>query len=909
MPSKQEPPYYEAKAWCTTEEEIQRMKNLFPYFRAENYRLMSASTGPIGTKSHVQGVLPTGASLEEALMAKPGVCPITSTYNLTFEGEEVVIDAQSGMTGRIACPAGGGIFHFFPEIRDVSAFVGRSSRESRMLLEILSGETDTTQLSGKPGEQATFLCGTIPDILGGWMSMTLISTLFEALYGINKCTSVEVATWAGALAKENPSYPPVELLIRTVRRADGTNVRPNEVLFARSTLIGRDVPFKVFKRWALRDRTPIGPLLRPMGAAEVPYTGYVLLTMAEYRSALKTRWIRRPGKFAITVFPMRPEQVCRGEIMIGMEGAKVPFLKLPSPNNEGEFYVDDRVKYMDKRHVVVAVDLKWMAIEEAAGIYKTRRGLIAVREEIHAPFWRACYLHQEGDVIYIRPWAVRELNVQGPRRGVSFSWDNAPMHDYWCPRCAHLNMYGTILCNGCHLPIFYREWVPGSVRALVKHGQPIWLSELKAVRPSSWHEGETDAWAPLMASVNPIREVISCMITGLRCAPHLVRNPNADVVQVAFQEVAKVTSKDTRACVRASDEALERWVAKQLLIEESNTNTSVFAYLIEHPQQAAQWGRHMTRKGSLNSAFALYLSVHIFDAYRIGIEDGYLVPLYGLGASRADIIMSLVQAERRLTDFSTEDPSFDPTTVLDWSIDSLRASGGSITAPIEYAEAYIYVKDNKVDMVPASRRDGQCAIVFADPPVGKHRRRAATPRGDQRSATPRPESRSKGDQQKGKAPAQSWPKGGGHKGDQFPGKGHKGDQYKGKGGQYGYQQGQFGRGGSARSRTPTGGYQSDARGSGYKGAQAAPYPFPSPMYPTFPMGGYMQQPMAGMMPQMWPGAMPQGWQPHMQGDPCEFENPNSPHTPTWGADDELAETVPPPPGDWNLNKADDIGDT
>ena len=72
-------------------------------------------------------------------------------------------------------------------------------------------------------------------------------------------------------------------------------------------------------------------------------------------------------------------------------------------------------------------------------------------------------------------------------------------------------------------------------------------------------------------------------------------------------------------------------------------------------------------------------------------------------------------------------------------------------------------------------------------------------------------------QQKGKAPAQSWPKGGGHKGDPFPGKGHKGDQYKGKGGQYGYQQGQFGRGGSARSRTPTGGYQPDARGSGYKG--------------------------------------------------------------------------------------------
>ena len=40
VPSKQEPPYYEAKAWRTTEEEIERMKNHFPYFRAENYRLM-----------------------------------------------------------------------------------------------------------------------------------------------------------------------------------------------------------------------------------------------------------------------------------------------------------------------------------------------------------------------------------------------------------------------------------------------------------------------------------------------------------------------------------------------------------------------------------------------------------------------------------------------------------------------------------------------------------------------------------------------------------------------------------------------------------------------------------------------------------------------------------------------------
>ena len=107
-----------------------------------------------------------------------------------------------------------------------------------MLLEILSGNTDPTRLNVKPGEPAPFLCGTVPDILGGWMSMTLISTLFEALYGIHKCTSVEVATWAGSLAKESPAYPPVELLIRTVWRGDGTIVRPNEVLFARSTLIG-----------------------------------------------------------------------------------------------------------------------------------------------------------------------------------------------------------------------------------------------------------------------------------------------------------------------------------------------------------------------------------------------------------------------------------------------------------------------------------------------------------------------------------------------------------------------------------------------------------------------------------------------------------------------------------------------
>ena len=123
--------------------------------------------------------------------------------------------------------------------------------------------------------------------------MTLISMLFEALHGIVKCTGLDVAKWAGALAREHPANPPVELLIRRVWREDDPTEVTSEVIFARSTLIGREVPYKVFKRWALRDRTPIGPLLRPMDAAEVPYTGHVLLSMPEYRSALKTRCVRR----------------------------------------------------------------------------------------------------------------------------------------------------------------------------------------------------------------------------------------------------------------------------------------------------------------------------------------------------------------------------------------------------------------------------------------------------------------------------------------------------------------------------------------------------------------------------------------------------------------------------------------
>ena len=143
--------------------------------------------------------------------------------------------------------------------------------------------------------------------------------------------------------------------------------------------------------------------------------------------------------------------------------------------------------------------------------------------------------------------------------------------------------------------------------------------------------------------------------------------------------------------------------------------------------------------------------------------------------------MSVVQAERRLADFTNEDSSFDISKTLRLSIDSLRTGGGSITAPIEYAEAYIYTDQNKVDMVPARQRDGQSATVFADPPSGKHHKRAATPRGDHRSASMRPDQKGKGDPRKGNAPANPWPKGEGHKGDPYASKGHKADQFKGQG--------------------------------------------------------------------------------------------------------------------------------
>ena len=183
IPSKQEPPYYEAKAWRTTEEEIHRMKLLFPLFRAENYRRMSEGNAPTDAKAHESGLLPVGASLEDAAMVKPAVCPIASTYNFAYEGEEVLLDPSSRTFGRIACPAGDGIFGFFPEIADPATVTGRCSREAYMLLEVFSGCADPKMVSVKPGDLSFCLCGTVPDILGGWMSMPLISMLFEALHG------------------------------------------------------------------------------------------------------------------------------------------------------------------------------------------------------------------------------------------------------------------------------------------------------------------------------------------------------------------------------------------------------------------------------------------------------------------------------------------------------------------------------------------------------------------------------------------------------------------------------------------------------------------------------------------------------------------------------------------------------
>ena len=210
IPSKQEPPYYEAKAWRTTEEEIGRMKHLFPLFRAENYRRMAEGSVPTGAKAHESGLLPIGASLEDAAMVKPAVCPIASTYNFTHEGEEVLLDPSSRTYGRIACPAGDGIFGFFPEIADPAMVTGRCSREAYMLLEVLSGSTDPNLVSVKPGDPFCRLCATVPDILGGWMSMPLISMLFEALHGIVKCAGLDVAKWAGALAQDHPAGAPCQ---------------------------------------------------------------------------------------------------------------------------------------------------------------------------------------------------------------------------------------------------------------------------------------------------------------------------------------------------------------------------------------------------------------------------------------------------------------------------------------------------------------------------------------------------------------------------------------------------------------------------------------------------------------------------------------------------------------------------
>ena len=60
---------------------------------------MAEGNAPTDAKAHESGLLPVGASLEDAAMVKPAVCPITSTYNFTYEGEEVLLDPSSRTFG------------------------------------------------------------------------------------------------------------------------------------------------------------------------------------------------------------------------------------------------------------------------------------------------------------------------------------------------------------------------------------------------------------------------------------------------------------------------------------------------------------------------------------------------------------------------------------------------------------------------------------------------------------------------------------------------------------------------------------------------------------------------------------------------------------------------------------------
>ena len=255
---------------------------------------------------------------------------------------------------------------------------------------------------------------------------------------------------------------------------------------------------------------------------------------------------------------------------------------------------------------------------------------------------------------------------------------------------------------------------PHSVRLHFRHGHKEALGYLSGRSLATPILGLTQIYVDDFFEASGARARFAAALTANALAvaddQRGVRPPGLGGVELPQPwEVESVASMDTHLCVRASDEALERWVAKPLLIEESNTGIpvpeglTVLAYLINN---AAQWGRRMTRKGSLNSAFAFYLSVYMYDACRLAVEDGYLVPLYGPSASREDVVMSVVQAERRHHRDSL----------------SVRTGGGSITAPIEYAEAYIYTDQNKVDMVP-------------DPPSGKRHKRAATPRSDHHSAS------------------------------------------------------------------------------------------------------------------------------------------------------------------------------
>ena len=198
------------------------------------------------------------------------------------------------------------------------------------------------------------------------------------------------------------------------------------------------------------------------------------------------------------------------------------------------------------------------------------------------------------------------------------------------------------------------------------------------------------------------------------------------------------------------------------------------------------------------------------------------------------------QAERRLADFTNEDPDFDIIETLRLSIESLRPVVGR-SRPQSSMLRHTYI--------PIKTRSTWFPLY------------SVTAKASSFLQIHRPDQKGKGDPRKGNAPANPWPKGEGHKGDPYASKGHKGDQYKGHKGDQHMANTDISTGNTVVAEPPDRGRQpADINPTHVRDTRAHKLPlFPSPMYPALPMGGFMQQPMAGMMPQMWPGEMPQGW--------------------------------------------------